>query len=174
MYIRQRHNGDTLNSDQNLSGVADALDISFGAFVEAVNHADAVAGAEAGGVAAEVDGVGVGAGDRGGDTEDLHLAVGNAAGALCDQVGVVEHVRVVGALVIEQVMLWAVHEEERCDQRLLDVAEFAGFEMFLDHHGQIGIVSNLAEIFLDGWGLTVEDLQGVPVGIVIGLCLPVL
>ena len=165
MYVRQRNDGDALDGDEDLTGVADAFHIAFGAFVEAVGDADAVAGTEAVGVAAQVHGVGVGAGDGGGDAEDLHLAVGDAAGALGDQVGVVEHVRVVGALVVEQVGLGAVHEEERCDQGLLDVAEFAGFEVFFDHHGEVGVVAQLPEVFLHGASLAVKDFECVPGGL---------
>ena len=165
MYVRQCDDGDALDGDEDFAGVADAFDVAFGAFVEAVGDADAVAGAEAGGVAAEVHGVGVGAGDGGGDAEDLHLAVGDATGTLGDQIGVVEHVRVVGALVVEQVLFRAMHEEERGDQGFFHVAELAGFEVFFNHHGEVGVVSQFAEVFLHGAGLAVKDLEGVPGGV---------
>ena len=162
MDVRQGDYGDALDGDEDFAGVADAFHVAFGAFVEAVGNADAVAGAEAGGVAAEVHGVGVGAGDGGGDAENLHLTVRNPAGALGDQIGVVEHVRVVGALVVEQVLFGAMHEEERGDQRFFYIAELAGFEVFFNHHGEVGVVSLFAEVFLHGAGLAVKDLEGVP------------
>ena len=165
MNVRQGDYGDALDGDEDLAGVADAFHVAFGAFVEAVGDADAVAGAEAGGVAAEVHGVGVGAGDGGGDAEDLHLAVGNTARALGDQVGVVEHVRVVGALVVEQILFGAVHEEERGNQGFFYVTELAGIEVFFDHHGEVGVVALFAEVFLHGAGLAVKDLEGVPGGV---------
>ena len=165
MNVRQGYYGDALDGDEDLAGVADAFHVAFGAFVEAVGDADAVAGAEAGGVAAEVHGVRVGAGDGGGDAEDLHLAVGDAAGAFGNQIGVVEHVRVVGALVVEQILFGAMHEEERGDQGFFHVAELAGFEVFFNHHGEVGVVAQFAEVFLHGAGLAVKDLEGVPGGV---------
>ena len=157
MDVRQRYYGDALDGDEDLAGVADAFHVAFGAFVEAVGDTDAIAGAEAGGVAAEVHGVGVGAGDGGGDAEDIHLAVGDAAGALGDQVGVVEHVRVVSTLVVEQVLFGAMHEEERGNQRFFYVAELASFKVFFNHHGEVGVVTQFAEVFLHCACFTVED-----------------
>ena len=163
MDVGECHDGDALDADEDLAGVADALHVAFGAFVEAVRHADAVAGAEAGGVAAQINGAGVGAGNRGGGAEDGHFAVVDAAGALGLQIGVPHHLVIVPPLVVFKEGLGTVDEEQRSDKRLFDISQFAGLEMFLDHRGKVGIEARLAEILLDEGSLAVEYFQCVPV-----------
>ena len=148
MDVRQCHDGDALDGDQHLARVPDALHIAFGTLVEAFRHEDAVAGAEFFGVAAQVQGVRVGSRQRRGDPEDVHLAVGNAAGLAPvgrGRIRVVEHLAFMTVLVGQQLMLGTVDEQQRSD-----------------HLRQVGVVSGLAEVFLHLRGLAVEDLQGVP------------
>ena len=133
MDVTDRDDGDAGDGDDEFAVFLDALDVAFGAFVDAVDHTHAVARMVLGRVGAEVLDVAAGVG-RGDEDEGSHLVVADDAGNVVSVRvfdGVVHEVRVVRLLKLPEPVFSTADEEERRDELLLDVAELA-FVVFFD------------------------------------------
>ena len=133
MDVTDRDDGDAGDGDDEFAVFLDALDVAFGAFVDAVDYAHTVARVILGRIGAEVFDVTAGVG-RGDEDEGSHLVVADDAGNVVSVRvfdGVVHEVRVVRLLELPEPVFCAANEEERRDELLLDVAELA-FVVFFD------------------------------------------
>ena len=162
MDVADRDDGDTGHGDDELAVLLDTLDVAFGAFVDAVGHAHAVArvvfrrvGAEILHVAARLGG--------GDEDERAHLLVADGSGRLALGVRVVHKVLVVALLEIDEPFLLAAHEHQRGDQLLLLVDQPPGVQPFHGVDGDIGLDALVLEEGLDVDHAVVEHLECVPV-----------
>ena len=164
MDVTDRDDGDTGDGDDELAVFLDALDVAFGAFVDAVNHAHAVARVVLGRVDAEVLDVTAGVG-RGDEDEGSHLVVADDAGNVVSVRvfdGVVHEVRVVRLLELPEPVFGTADEEERRDELLLDVAELA-FVVFFDRVDRDVALNARRDGGLEVDHAVVEHFECVPV-----------
>ena len=161
MDVTDRDDGDTGHGDDEFAVLLDALDVAFGAFVDAVGHAHAVArvvfrrvGTEVLDVAACVGG--------GHQDERAHLRVADGAGGLLPGLRVVHEILVVALLEINQPALLAAHEHQRGDQLLLDVGQAAGLEVLDRVDRDISLHARCFEQGLHVNDAVVEHLERVP------------
>ena len=166
MNVTDRDDGDAGDGDDEFAVFLDAFDVAFGAFVDAVDDAYAVACVVLGGIGSEVLDVasGVGGGD---EDEGAHLVVADGAGFAGLRVGVVHKVLVVVVFEADEPFFAAADEEERGDELLLDVGEAAGVEFLDGVDGDVTLDSRREEGF-EVDDPVVEHLEGVPVGAVEG------
>ena len=133
MDVTDRDDGDAGDGDDELTVFLDALDVAFGALVDAVDHAYAVARVVLRRVGTEVLDVASGV-RRGDEDEGSHLVVADGAGDVVSVRvfdGVVHEVLVVRLLELPEPVFGTADEEDRRDELLLDVAELA-FVVFFD------------------------------------------
>ena len=166
MDVTDRDDGDAADGHDELAVLLDALDVAFGARVDATRHAHAVARVVLGRVGAEVRGVAAGVG-RGDEDEGPHLLVADGPGGLFLRGRVVHKVLVVVVLEIDQPLLLAADEHQGRDERHFFVGEPPVF---------VGLDGVDGDVTLDPGrqqGLEIDDpvvehLEGVPVGSVRG------
>ena len=161
MDAADRHHGDAGHGDDQLAVLLDALDVALGAFVDAVDHAHAVAGVVFRRVGAEILHVAARVG-RGHEDERAHLAVGHRARLAAARLRVVHEHVIVFALELLQPRSLAADEHQRGDQLRLDVAELP-LVIRLD-----GVQRDIALQALGKEGFeidhaVVKHLEGVPV-----------
>ncbi len=164
MNVTDRDDGDAGDGDDEFAVFLDALDVAFGARVDAAGHAHAVARVVLGRVGAEVLRVAARV-RRGDEDEGAHLVIPNGpgdivSGRILD--GVVHEVLVVLVLEVDEPLRGAADEEERGDELLLDVLEAAGVEFLDGVDGDVTFNSRRQEGF-EVDDPVVEHLEGVPV-----------
>ena len=122
MNVTDRDDGDSGDGDDEFAVFLDALDVTFGAFVDAVDDAYAVACVVFGCIGSKVLDVaaGVGGGD---EDEGAHLVVADGAGFAGLRVGVVHKVLVVVVFEVDEPFFAAADEEERGDERFFLVGQ---------------------------------------------------
>ena len=164
MDVTDRDDGDAADGHDEFAVLLDALDVAFGACVDAAGHAHAVARVVLGRVGAEVRGVAAGVG-RGDEDEGPHFLVADGPGDIVSVRvldGVVHEVLVVELLEVDQPALLATDEHQGRDERHFLVGEPPVF---------VGLDGVDGDVTLDPGrqqGLEVDDpvvehLEGVPV-----------
>ena len=161
MDVADRDDGDAGHGDDEFAVFLDAFDVAFGAFVDAVGHAHAVARVVLRRVGAEV--LHVAARLSGGDEDErAHLLVADGPGRLALGIRVVHEILVVAVLEVHEPFLLAAHEHQRGDQLLLFVDQPPGVQPLHGMDRDIGLDALMLEEGLDMDHPVVENLEGVP------------
>ena len=162
MDVAHGHDGDAGHGHDELAVFLDALDVAFGALVDAVDHAHAVARAIFRRVGAEILDVPAGVG-RGHQDEGAHLIVADGPGFAALRFCVEHKVLVVFVLELDEPFPGAADKEQRGDQLLLDIGQAAAFVLLDGMHRDIGLGALCFEQGLEIDHAVPEHLQGVPV-----------